>query len=170
MLAHAMGLTERMVEDVRQMDRGEAYVGCSRLAVPLRIHTPDFKRQLKLGDLVGDDEVCVHSRKERKEMLPFYSCQQAGCCVGGCDYACREEAAFLARTICIRTADAQSDETGLREIVDNRRDLVRSAILSLSEKQFDEKRLEACAELQLLRRLRLTGGSSATWIEELYSR
>lgn len=168
MLAHAIGLSERMTEDVRQLSPGEAYIGCSNLPIPMRIHTLNYKKLLKMDEIISDERIRMHCQDITRGSLPFAACAKTGCCSGKCDYACREEANYLARTICIKVAEAMRDENGLRSVIESREELVRSAIESLSDKRFDMRRLEKCTMLQLFRRLRLTGVGSTEWIEALY--
>ena len=166
MLAQTMGLTEAMMADVRQLDPGQVYIGCSKLPVPLRVDTPNIKKKLSLREQPEDEE--IRARQPEGRELPFRACDKCRSCVGGCDYACRSEADFLARTICIKMGQTIHDDEGVRGIVEEREALVQTALQSTVQEGIDRTRLEECTMLHLLRRIRLTSTAATAWIEELY--
>ncbi len=153
-LARNTGLNEKMVQDIRTLQPGEAYIGCSKLNRPICVQTPHVRKLLNLRAQVTDEEVRKRAQISALER-PFAACAACASCKNGCNSACRSEAEFLAHSICVTFGDAIHSEEGLKSLTDNISELIASSINSLSVDTADRTRLTQCTRIQLLRRLRL---------------
>jgi len=154
LLAQSTGLTEKMVEDIRTLEPGEAYIGCSKLNRPIRVRTPHVRKLLGLRARVSEEELRART-EHTAPPRPFAACSGCAACSSGCSIACRTEGEFLAQSICLRAASALHDPEGLKTLQTNMSALVAGAIASLSGDTEDKQRLSECTRIQLVRRIRL---------------
>lgn len=163
MLANDTGLTEEMIQDIRALQPGEAYISCSKLRLPVRVQTPNSGAELKLRDYVSDDVLHENFVGKIKREKPFAACHKCGCNADGCDYACRNEGEFLARSICSKVAEALQDADGIRSVLENLDDLAEAAIGELSSCCVNAETLRRCTAMQTRRRIQLISHVAYPW-------
>ncbi len=157
LLSSAMGLNGGMSAVMRQLQPGQAYLGCRLLERPIRIKLPDSGKELGLRHDVSDREIAAHMMQGGMPR-PFMACGECAKCQGGCDHLCRMEADFLARTLCDRLGEKINDKKTVVSFAHNLLErVVKAAVQELSAGFADKERLRACTVVQFKRRLLLLG-------------
>lgn len=154
LLAENIGMNSAVMDSIRTLPVGQAYMHSDVLQRPIRLQVPNYGKLLKL-DPMSDEEAARRLHMDRTLKRPFADCGKCRKCADGCSPEHRMEADFIARRL---AADAEktleTKEAALEFMKDevlHRR--VRLAVEEYSPNFSDSKRLIDCARVQLRRRL-----------------
>lgn len=162
LLAENIGMHPEVMDIMRTLPVGQAYMHCDALQRPIRLQVPDYGKLLNLAPM-NDDETAQRLRMNRKLKRPFADCGKCRRCEEGCDAACRMEADFIARSAWAKVepllADKESAAVFMR---DKMHTMVRLMVSELSPNFAEQKRLIACARMQLTRRVLMNSPGGIT--------
>ena len=153
-LADSANMNETQVSRLAKLKPGEAFLFFGKLDEPEEIKTEDYRLANNISITLSDDGIKSLSTywNERKDKLrPYPECEYCRYCVRGCDYDKRILGREIARRIFIKNFKPDSaDSKDVKDVFRQITSLIKS---ELNDEPFDKKLL-ACVELHLIRRIR----------------
>lgn len=159
-LADTALMSGEALSEMVSLPAGKGFLYVDTLPEPIRVVTPNSKKDLKLEDGIADARIMQTMRPVLPP--PFAQCAHCGTCGWGCDSCIRSEARFLAETMAeskeVKAILVQQDQTPLLDyLADTLPAYVEQEMDAKRESVKNAARLTDCVKAQFLRLLEESG-------------